>query len=175
MLDSVQNPWQWLFWAPVICGLAWLWVRRWRPMRLIVVIDGDTFEALDTQGKRRRIRLNGVDCPELNQRNGVAAKEFVSNLARQSWVDVRLLERDKYRRYVADVRIGGKNLGLLLLKEGLAYPLSKNLAHRLAAASARLSGKGVHRGFGQKKPWQSSSRTWLGRLFHRRPWRAPRK
>jgi micrococcal nuclease len=152
-----------LFW-----GVCLLRYRRWRDMKFITVIDGDTFEAVDRKGKRRRLRLYGVDCPEMNQRNGLAAKMFVKSLADQKWVRVKLMERDRYRRHVADVRVEGSNLGYLLVKAGLAYPLTNSWKLRMAAAGARITRRGIHSGFGQAKPWNGFSRSWLGRLFHKK-------
>lgn len=142
--------------------LAWLalrlYLRRWRPMRLITVIDGDTFMAVDMAGKRRKLRLLGVDCPELNQRNGPEARSFVQQAAAKEVVQVRLKGRDRYKRDLADVQVGGKSLALMLVRAGLAYPLGGSLSLRMASTGAWLSRRGVHKGFGQKKPWQSNSR-----------------
>jgi endonuclease YncB( thermonuclease family) len=142
--------------------LAWLalrlYLRRWRPMRLVTVIDGDTFMAVDMRGKRRKLRLLGVDCPELNQRNGPEARNFVQQACAKEVVQVRLKGRDRYKRDLADVQVGGKSLALLLVRAGLAYSLGGSLALRMAATGAWLSRRGVHKGFGQQKPWQSNSR-----------------
>lgn len=132
-------------------------------MRLVTVIDGDTYMGVDMRGKRRKMRLRQVDCPELDQRNGQAAKRFVIELAGKQVVRVRLRGRDRHHRHLCDVRIDGQDLGLALVRAGMAYPTSRSIALRLAASGAWLQGKGVHRGFGQRKPWQASSRTPLGR------------
>jgi len=142
--------------------VSWLAVRayrrRWRRMRLVTIIDGDTFMAIDMRGKRRKLRLLGVDCPELNQKNGPQAKEFVQRVCGKQIVEVRLKGRDCYKRDLADVRVGGQSLALLLVREGLAYSLGGSVLLNMAAAGAWFKRRGVHRGFGQKKPWQASSR-----------------
>lgn len=141
---------------------AWVclraYTRRWRPMRLVTIIDGDTFMAVDMRGKERKLRLLGVDCPEMNQKNGPEAKAFVQSACGKAVVRVRLKGRDKYRRHLADVQVSGTSLALLLVRAGMAYSLGGSLRLRAAAAGAWLARRGVHKGFGQQKPWNSSSR-----------------
>ena len=151
---------------PLLLGtvLATTWVvlrcylRRWRSMRLVTIIDGDTFLAVDMHGKQRKLRLLGIDCPELNQKNGPEAKAFVQNACGKSVVKIRLKGRDKYRRHLADVQVSGTSLALLLVRAGMAYSLGGSLRLRAASAGAWFARRGVHKGFGQQKPWQSSSR-----------------
>lgn len=141
---------------------AWVslrfYLRRWRPMRLVTIIDGDTFMAVDMRGKQRKLRLLGVDCPEMNQKNGPEAKTFVQNACGKAVVRVRLKGRDKYRRHLADVQVSGASLALLLVRAGMAYSLGGSMRLRAAAAGAWFARRGVHKGFGQQKPWNSSSR-----------------
>jgi micrococcal nuclease len=145
-------------------GLILVWVvlrsylRRWRPMRLITVIDGDTFVALDMKGKQRKLRLLGIDAPEMTQKNGPESKAFVQQTCGKSVVRVRLKGRDKYRRHLADVQVNGESLALLLVRAGMAYGMGGSLRMRAASAGAWLGRRGVHKGFGQKKPWDASSR-----------------
>lgn len=150
----------------VLWGVFRLYVRRWRRMRLVNIIDGDTFVAKDSRGRLLRLRLAGVDCPEMGQRNGPQAKHFVHVAVSRQEVWVRLLGRDRYRRYLADVRIGDRSLAHLLAAAGLAYPLNAGLRVRLAATFAWLTRKGVHAGLGQPKPWASFSRSRLGKMLY---------
>ncbi len=154
-----------------IAALAALGValrRRWRPMRFVAIIDGDTFEAVDVRGRHRRLRLRAVDCPELDQPFGHAAQTFVQRWAGRRWVHVRLRGRDRYRRHLADVRRGRRDLATDLLRAGLAYPLAG--ASRLATWPARLLRRGVWGQVWPRRPWQSRSRrhAWMRRLLRRR-------
>jgi micrococcal nuclease len=140
---------------------AYRFLRRPRSMRIITVIDGDTLMAVDASGKRFKLRIRGIDCPELGQRNSFEGKEFAELLVLNKWVDVTLYGRDKYKRYVARVRHEGVDLAKELVQRGLAFPL-KGSGLGLAALGARVTGKGVWKGFGQAKPWESNSRgSWL--------------
>lgn len=143
-------------WALLFGGFALglrAYLRRWQPMRLVTIIDGDTYIAIDTRGKRRKLRLEGVDCPELSQRNGPEAQAFVRAAAGKSYVQVQMRGRDRYRRHIARIRIQGEDLSLALVKAGLAYPLAGGWRLRSAAFRAALARKGIHRGLGQIKPW----------------------
>ncbi|MBI5382231.1 MAG: thermonuclease family protein [Opitutae bacterium] len=75
------------------------------------IIDGDTLDitlALAPGFTRDlRLRLRGLDCPELATAAGRAAKAFVENLVRiGDEVIVCTTKPDKYDRYLADVFIG---------------------------------------------------------------------
>jgi endonuclease YncB( thermonuclease family) len=72
------------------------------------VIDGDTLEARIDLGfdvwRVERIRLRGIDTPELRTKAGKAAKAYVIEaLSQAPYVVLRTYKTDKYARYVADV------------------------------------------------------------------------
>lgn len=127
--------------------------RRWRPMKLVTIIDGDTFIAIDNRGKRRKLRLRDVDCPEIGQKLGQEAKLHVKRLTEKKWVRVKLTGRDKYRRCLAHVRVGDTDVAHSLVREGLAHPLSSTMRLRFAHMGAVVRRKGVHGLWFQKKPW----------------------
>ena len=66
------------------------------------IIDGDTFRT----DRKQRVRLAGVDAPELNRRGGKAAKEALEKLIKGKDVSVETLAHDPYGRRVAKVRVG---------------------------------------------------------------------
>lgn len=151
-------------------GLSHLHRRRWRKMSLVTIIDGDTFYAVDLKGVRRKLRLRTVDCPEMDQRFGAEAKRYVQQLTRKKWVLVRMSGKDRYRRHLVDVKLEEGSLATLLVQEGLGYPMDGGVGLKLAAAGARLQGKGVHAWFGQPEPWKAKSRrgpSWLRSLKRR--------
>ena len=84
--------------------------------RLRRVVDGDTLVvALQVAPGiflDQKLRLRGLDCPELATPEGRAAKRFVDALAaRTSAVTIRTSKPDKYDRYLADVflKVTGEN------------------------------------------------------------------
>lgn len=93
-----------------------------------VVIDGDT---LDMSGER--IRLFGIDAPEGQQtcqRNnqvwtcGQDAKELLSKMVAGKVIKCEPVDRDAYNRIVARCYVGDRDLGAVLVREGLAVTLA---------------------------------------------------
>jgi len=78
-------------------------------------IDGDTIRV-----GQERIRLRGIDTPELNEPEGQAAKERLEALLRSGTVSIVPHGRDVYDRLVADVFVNGENVAEILKREGFA-------------------------------------------------------
>ncbi|MCP9438957.1 MAG: thermonuclease family protein [Nitrospira sp.] len=79
----------------------------------ITVIDGDTIRI----GKER-IRLRGIDAPELSEPGGWAATQRLTELLRTGSIQLIPRGRDMYDRIVADVFVNGQNVAELLKREG---------------------------------------------------------
>ncbi|MDY6914302.1 MAG: thermonuclease family protein [Planctomycetota bacterium] len=100
---------------------------------VLKVIDGDTLDVKIPDGphRRTRIRLWGVDTPELNlpptppQHFAKEAAEFARSLAMGKDVRLELVPhrtRDKYNRLLAYVTLpDGRMLNKLLIAEGAGY------------------------------------------------------
>jgi hypothetical protein len=104
------------------------------------VIDGDTIEVRIDLGfdvwRVEKIRLRGIDAPELGSKPGRRAKKFVAErLEAAPFVGLKTYKTDKYARYIADVFYHtektspaeafalGVFLNQELLDEGLAWIL----------------------------------------------------
>jgi endonuclease YncB( thermonuclease family) len=92
--------------------------------RCVSVHDGDTISVMKA-GRAVKIRLEGIDCPELGQDFGTRAKQFTSGMVYGKDVEVKEYNRDIYRRTVARVYIQGKDVSLELVKAGLAWHFKK--------------------------------------------------
>ena len=127
---------------------------RWPPC-----LDGDTMQLTN----RSRVRLAGIDTPELKPRKGKPqfyareARELLTRLARGQEVRFFAVDKegkDKYGRIVADVRLkDGRSLNGIMVREGAAffYP-HKGLDKRvpgLAAGPAGRSHQGTARHVGR--------------------------
>ena len=100
--------------------------------KVIKVYDGDTITIASKMPYdnsplyRFRVRLNGIDTPEIKGKNpdekNVAklAKEFVSSLVLHKTVTLENIQNDKYGRILADVYFEGKHINTLLINERLA-------------------------------------------------------
>jgi micrococcal nuclease len=93
------------------------------------VIDGDTLWAVIDLGlngyTRQKLRLRGIDCPEISTAAGKRAKRFVEKALKPSpWIIINTHKdaTDKYDRYLADIFYGKEEtfLNQELLDEGLA-------------------------------------------------------
>lgn len=90
--------------------------------RVVGVHDGDSFTLLDDKNVEHKIRLHGIDCPELKQAYGKAAKYFVSNQIFNQYVTVETSKKDRYGREIGMVIMSdGKILNEEILKGGYAW------------------------------------------------------
>lgn len=76
--------------------------------RLVRVVDGDTvvvaLEVSPGVFLEQKLRLRGLDCPELSTPAGRAAQRFVDGLAAQATtLVIHTTKPDKYDRYLADL------------------------------------------------------------------------
>lgn len=111
--------------APVLLAVIALANGETWTGKVVGIQDGDTITIL-RNGRQARVRLDGVDCPELGQPFGRNARERVSALAFGQVVVVRESSgragRDRYRRVLGQVILpDGRNLNRLLVAEGLAW------------------------------------------------------
>lgn len=95
--------------------------------------DGDTITVSIPSvhpliGQNILVRINGVDTPEIKTSNvceksaGRVAQKLVENVLKNAkQVDLENVQRDKYFRILADVKVDGQYLKDLLIKNKLAY------------------------------------------------------
>jgi hypothetical protein len=98
-------------------SLRSLSTRRAKSLRSqqVLAIDGDTIRY-----GTARIRLQGIDTPELAEPGGQAAKERLEELLRSGTVQIVPHGMDVYGRTVADVFVDGQNVAETLRAEGFA-------------------------------------------------------
>lgn len=88
--------------------------------RVVYVPDGDTIH-INVDGKKKKVRFYGIDCPESTQAYGLEAKEFLMNNLNKNNVRVEVVSKDRYGRTVGKVYSNGIYLNQLLVKEGYAW------------------------------------------------------
>ncbi|MEG6507185.1 thermonuclease family protein [Nitratidesulfovibrio sp. 1201_IL3209] len=72
--------------------------------RVVAVPDGDTIVVRDGQDNDVRVRLYGIDAPELHQRGGEQARSVLMRMVMGRTVYLVTIDRDAYDRDVAHVR-----------------------------------------------------------------------
>lgn len=76
--------------------------------RVTKVSDGDTIRI---EGHKPRIRLWGVDAPELKNRGGKKSKAYLTGLVFGQTVTCTIVGDDRYRRTVARCDLGAADIG----------------------------------------------------------------
>ncbi len=84
------------------------------------VVDGDTVDITGPDGETK-VRLYGIDAPELNQRYGREARGLLEAVADSDDVLIDPMERDQYGRVVAVLYVDGRNINRELVKSGAAW------------------------------------------------------
>lgn len=127
--------------------------RFWRVMR---VHDGDTITAVSADGHEERLRLLGIDAPELDQPFGREAAGKLRSLLSSGTVVVDPRGRDKYRRIIAKMYCQGLNVNLEMVSRGLAWHydlFAKDPELQAAQKAARSRPEGLWRQPHPQPPW----------------------
>ena len=117
-------------------------------VRVLSIVDGDTFDAvpLGSTSGRIRIRLHGIDTPESGEPFSAVATRAARVLLFDQRATVEGRDVDRYGRLVARVTVQGADVRVKLLEEGLACHWVKYSSEaELAAAEAKAHAQG--RGF----------------------------
>lgn len=163
----------------VLCGLALF--QTWQGGALIApapspalaavrAVDGDTLSAQD-QGKAQRIRLSGIDAPELSQtcRNaqgrswscGMAARSHLAGLVGRGYVTCTRRGEDRYGRMLATCAATGvPDIGDAMVRAGYAVNYSRYTSdYASAEREARAARRGLWQGeFDNPEDWRRHAR-----------------
>ena len=71
---------------------------------------------------QKRIRLRGIDTPELTEPRGQEARQRLEQLLKEGPIRIVPHGQDIYGRTVADVFVNGRNVAETLKAEGFAKP-----------------------------------------------------
>jgi micrococcal nuclease len=95
--------------------LGRMYGRRLPTSQPIYTIDGDTLRV-----GADRIRLRGIDAPELTEPGGEAARQRLEQLLQEGPIRIVPYGQDVYGRTIADVFVDGRNVAEVLRQEGYA-------------------------------------------------------
>ncbi len=123
--------------------------------QVVDVYDGDTF-TVELNGVRERVRLIGIDAPELKDNphgpaHALAARDYLASLIAGETVDLVLgvKERDRYGRLLAYVYVNGLFINREMVRAGHAvtYTVPPDVEHAEefleAEREARAEGRGL--------------------------------
>ena len=88
---------------------------------VVGISDGDTLNVVCGGRQRVKVRLAGIDAPELRQSYGRAAKRSLTLLCQRKTAEVAVLDIDAYDRAVARVFCAGQDASAVQVASGLAW------------------------------------------------------
>jgi endonuclease YncB( thermonuclease family) len=131
--------------------------------RVVAVHDGDTITVLDANLTQHKIRLAGIDAPELRQAFGSRSKQNLSNLVYNRQVTVIWQKYDRYGRTVGVVLVDGHDVNLEQVLAGMAWwyrqyardqsPAERRL-YETAENDARTAKRGLWADVNPVPPWR---------------------
>ena len=124
--------------------------------KVVKVYDGDTFTVKRRGGVTVKIRLAGIDAPELAQRYGQESRETLAQLLGDDSVRIECVDTDRYGRDIAFVTVGETKINEEMVHSGAAwfyadYPNGKD--YSIGQLQACKEKKGLWAETGAIPPW----------------------
>ncbi|MDR1781287.1 MAG: thermonuclease family protein [Tannerella sp.] len=132
-------------------------------VKVVSVVDGDTFHGLTSDGKDVKFRIYGIDAPEKKQAYGQQSTQHLSNLILNRRVKIKVQTKsDRYGRPVVWVYTpDGHDVTAEMLRAGMAWHYSKydsTAEYAELERDARKSRTGLWRDRNPVAPWNFKSR-----------------
>lgn len=128
---------------------------------VIAVHDGDTL-TLKVLNAEKKIRLAGIDAPELNQPFGIDSRNALREAVLNREVRVEISKTDKFGRTLGLVTLDGQDINYLQVRTGMAWVYQdyiKELANEIrvtylvAEAKSKYEGLGLWKSNEALEPW----------------------
>ena len=88
---------------------------------VVGVSDGDSLTLLDAEKRQHKIRLQGIDAPEMKQAYGQKSKESLSKLVFNKTIKVNWSKKDRFGRMVGQVMLADIDICLEQVRRGMAW------------------------------------------------------
>ena len=124
--------------------------------RVVSVHDGDTLRAIDASNVQHKVRLLGIDAPEIGQPFGTVSRDRLTALTKGKAVEVFVDDRDRYGRVLARLEVGRLDVNRTMVADGLAWHFTRysdDAALAAAEAEARAAKRGLWRDPETIAPW----------------------
>src|SRR5215213_1979112 len=108
-------------------------LRRGMDVKVIAILDGESFTAAETNGAEIHVRLGGVDAPELDDYFGEQSRESLVTLIAGKTVTIDELKIYNGGLALARVNVEGRNVNLEQLRGGYAW-ISGNASEFIPSA-----------------------------------------
>ncbi|HBJ86606.1 MAG TPA: hypothetical protein DDZ88_22665 [Verrucomicrobiales bacterium] len=125
--------------------------------RVVDIHDGDTITVLSPAGARVKIRLDGIDAPELDQSFGQEAKQALSDMVFGRIITLQITGTDRYERVLVLAYVDKFNVNLSLVSAGFAWhyaEYSKDVILAKAQVRAQEAQSGLWQEENPTPPWE---------------------
>jgi endonuclease YncB( thermonuclease family) len=96
----------------------------WEMVDLSYVVDGDTIWIKNAMGKREKVRILGIDAPEICQDWGLESKQAIQTFLKNKKVYIqKKARRDDYGRLLSSIRSDQIDLGAYMVANGYAWAM----------------------------------------------------
>lgn len=92
--------------------------------KVVSIHDGDTITILQDK-QQIKVRLFGIDAPELKQPYGKKSKQFLANLIAGEVVEVDENGKDRYKRMIGTIYLNGADINAQMVANGYAWAYRK--------------------------------------------------
>lgn len=131
--------------------------------RVVSVHDGDTITLLGKDLRSHRIRLAGIDAPEIGhgrdnpaQPFGQASKQSLAELAFGKQASAACPQADRYGRLLCVLYVDHRNINVEQIRRGMAWAYEQyaiDPTYHLAQAEAKSYRRGLWRDADPTPPW----------------------
>ena len=154
------------FCAIIFCSATSVQAARIIEGMVRAVYDGDTVLLATREESRLKVRLYGIDAPETakpdspGQPFGAVSKRTLMYKIMGRQVSAEIVDIDQYKRAVAVIRYGGRDINREMVAEGMAWAYRQYLQGPYASeyinaeSRARSRHAGIWRDANPQPPWE---------------------
>lgn len=129
---------------------------------VVAVHDGDTLTAI-IDGKEQRLRLFGIDAPELAQKHGKSSQKNLQQLVQGKTLRIEIVNKDKFSRPVVKIWADEKNINAAMVEKGWAWWYAQYAPQWIELKNLETTARQQRLGLWQDKhptpPWEFRQET----------------
>jgi endonuclease YncB( thermonuclease family) len=125
--------------------------------KVVQVFDGDTLTLEEPKKKQLKLRLFGIDAPEIHQPFGKKAKEALADKVSGKTVRVEIMEMGRTGHAIGKVFFDRRHINMEMVKEGFAWDevhFDKGREYVNAEIEAKSKGRGLWADAKAIPPWE---------------------